>query len=254
MIDSQWFSVSLTPLMTAFAIFIVIAGAVVSAVSLRRTRFRRSQCFLETLRFLLICVVALLACQPEWLQQFLPKSEPTLLVLWDQSNSMTTEDVIDSDQPAAAAISRAAAIGKFTESEFWDPLTQPDEDGQSLKVVIEPFSSQLSEAKKGTDLNDALNGLEERYDNLRAVVLMSDGNWNVGGAPTEAATQLRMKDVPVFAIQAGSEEPLPDLEVVSLDAPTFGVVNKPTRIPFSINSTMAREVPVNVSLLSLIHI
>ena len=250
MIDSQWFSVSLTPLMAAFAIFIVIAGAVVSAVSLRRTRFRRSQCFLETLRFLLICVVALLACQPEWLQQFLPKSEPTLLVLWDQSNSMTTEDVIDSDQPAAAAISRAAAIGKFTESEFWDPLTQPDEDGQSLKVVIEPFSSQLSEAKKGTDLNDALNGLEERYDNLRAVVLMSDGNWNVGGAPTEAATQLRMKDVPVFAIQAGSEEPLPDLEVVSLDAPTFGVVNKPTRIPFSINSTMAREVPVNVSLKS----
>jgi len=250
MMDSQWFSVSLTPLMTAFAIFIVIAGAVVSGMALQRTRFKRSQCFLEAIRFLLICTVALVACQPEWLQQFLPKSEPTLLVLWDQSNSMATEDVIDADQPAAAAISRAAAIEKLTQSEFWEPLSQVNEQGERLNVVIEPFSSSLDESKKGTDINAALTGLEQKYENLRAVVLMSDGNWNVGGVPTEAATRLRMKDVPVFAIQAGSEESLPDLEVVSLDAPTFGVIDKPTRIPFSVSSTMAREVPVNVSLTS----
>jgi hypothetical protein len=250
MIDSQWFSVSLTPFMTAFAILLVIAGAAVSVVALKRTGFKRSQCVLELMRFLLICSVALVACQPEWLQQFLPKSEPTLLVLWDQSNSMTTEDVVNPDQPAAAAISRAAAIRDLAAPEFWEPLAQPNENGEQLNVVIEPFSSTLSESLKGTDINNALNGLNERYDNLRAVVLMSDGNWNVGSAPTESATQLRMKDVPVFAIQAGSEEALPDLEVTSLDAPTFGVINKPTRIPFSISSTMAREVPVSVSLKS----
>ena len=250
MIDSQWFSVSLTPLMTAFGIALVIAGAIVSGIALKRTGFKRSQCVLESLRFLLICAVALVACQPEWLQQFLPESEPTLLVLWDQSNSMTTEDVVNPDQAAAAAISRSEAIAKLTQPDFWEPLSQANQDGERLNVVIEPFSSKLDDAKKGTDINDALSGLQQRYDNLRAVVLMSDGNWNVGGVPTESATELRMKDVPVFAIQAGSEEALPDLEVISLDAPTFGVVDKPTRIPFSINSTMAREVPVSVSLTS----
>ena len=250
MIDSQWFSFSFTPLMTAFAIVLVIAGAVVSGLALKRTGFKRSQCVLEALRFLLICAVALVACQPEWLQQFLPKSEPTLLVLWDQSNSMSTEDVVNPDQPAAAAISRSEAIAKLTQQEFWEPLSQADENGERLNVVIEPFSSKLDDANKGTDINAALSGLEQRYSNLRAVVLMSDGNWNIGGVPTEAATQLRMKDVPVFAIQAGSEASLPDLEVVSLDAPTFGVVDKPVRIPFSISSTMPREVPVSVSLTS----
>ena len=248
--ESQWFSVSPTMPMIVFAIFIVIAGAIVSLIALSRTGFKRSQCFLETIRFLLICTVAVIACQPEWLQQFLPKSEPTLLVLWDQSNSMKTEDVVNPDLPTAAAISRSEAIAKLTEPEFWNPLSQPDADGGKMKVVIEPFSSALAEPNKGTDLNEALNGLGERYENLRGVVLMSDGNWNVGGAPTEAATQLRMKDVPVFAIQAGSEEALPDLEVTSLDAPTFGVINKPTRIPFSIDSTMAKEVSVSVSLKS----
>ena len=57
-----------------------------------------------------------------------------------------------------------------------------------------------------------------------------------------------MRDVPVFAVAAGSETPLPDLEVTSLDAPTFGVVNKPTRIPFAINSTLARDANVTLTL------
>ena len=64
MIDSQWFSFSFTPLMTAFAIVLVIAGAIVSGLALKRAGFKRSQCVLEALRFLLICAVALVACQP----------------------------------------------------------------------------------------------------------------------------------------------------------------------------------------------
>ena len=157
MIDSQWFSFSLTPLMTVFAILLVIAGVIVSGIALSRTGFKRSQCVLEALRFLLICAVALVACQPEWLQQFLPKSEPTLLVLWDQSNSMTTEDVINPEQPAAAAISRSEAIAELTQRDFWEPLSQANENGERLNVVIEPFSSTLDDARKGTDLNAALS-------------------------------------------------------------------------------------------------
>ena len=66
MIDSQWFSVSMTPLMTAFGIFIVIAGVILCGVSLRRTGFKRSQCILETIRFLLLCTVAPAALVQTW--------------------------------------------------------------------------------------------------------------------------------------------------------------------------------------------
>ena len=41
-----------------------------------------------------------------------------------------------------------------------------------------------------------------------------------------------MRGVPVFAVGVGSRSPLPDLELLSMDAPTFGVVQKPLRIPF----------------------
>jgi hypothetical protein len=45
----------------------------------------------------------------------------------------------------------------------------------------------------------------------------------------------------VFAVPVGSPQRLPDVELLSLDAPTFGVVGKSVRIPFTIESTLPRS-------------
>ena len=252
MIQSQRFSISADPWTVAFALMLVVGCLALSFVALKRTSFKRSHCVLEALRVLLVSLVALAVCQPEWLQKFLPVSQPTMVVLWDESDSMTTVDVVDGGQPETPAISRAQSIEPLIADDFWQRFKGLEGGGggeeSGLQVVVEPFSSKLTYPQKGSDLNAALNGLAERYENLRAVIMMSDGGWNIGGPPTEAATQLRMKDVPVFAVAVGSETPLPDLEVGSLDAPTFGVINKPTRIPFSVVSTLARDATVNVTL------
>ena len=248
MIESQWFTISTNVWAIGFAIFLIAACLVLSFIALKRTAFKRSHCFLEFLRLAMVSLVALAICQPEWLQKFMPVSEPTMVVLWDESESMDTVDVVDAKEPEKAAKSRAESIQSLIETEYWDRFAGDEEAETQLKVVVEPFSSSLSKPKKGSDLNAALASVAEQYENLRAVVLVSDGGWNTGGPPTEAATQLRMRDVPVFAVAAGSETPLPDLEIASLDAPTFGVVNKPTRIPFSINSTLARDATVNLTL------
>ena len=47
--------------------------------------------------------------------------------------------------------------------------------------------------------------------------------------PVDAASALRLKDIPVFAVPVGSPSRLPDLELLSLDAPTFGLVGKSVR-------------------------
>jgi uncharacterized membrane protein len=52
---------------------------------------------------------------------------------------------------------------------------------------------------------------------------------------------LRLKGVPVFAVAAGSPSRLPDVELVSLDLPTFGVVGKSVRIAFSVDSWLPRD-------------
>ncbi len=250
MIDSQWFSISLTPFSVVFSVLLIAACLAVSWIALKRTNFKRSHMMLELLRLLMVVFVALAICQPEWLQKFLPTEEPTVAVVWDESGSMETEDILDQTAGSnAKSISRRKSIEAFVDPTNWESFTDP-ENPNRLNVAIEPFSSSLATPTQGSDLNAILASTMEKHDNLRAVVMISDGSWNIGGSPTESATQLRMRDVPVFTIPVGSETALPDLEVASLDAPTFGVVNKPTRIPFSINSTMAQDVPIRVMLTS----
>ena len=251
MIDSQWFSLSPTPFVCAFSIAIVVTCLVLGWIAIQRSAFKRSTIWLEGLRLLMVSLVALAMLQPEWLQKFLPEEDPVIAVLWDQSHSMDTEDVLPNQSSAsggpgddATAIARKDSISKLTDDVTWEPFRE------QMKVVVEPFSSGLTAPTEGSDLNAALTMAMEKHGNLRAVVLASDGSWNTGPSPTEAATQLRMKDVPVYTVGVGSPYALPDIEVVSLDAPTFGVVNKPTRIPFSISSTVPRDVTVNINLVS----
>ncbi len=100
----------------------------------------------------------------------------------------------------------------------------------------------------GTDLNDPLSKAPDAIPNLRGVVLASDGDWNEGQPPVLAAARLRMKGVPVFAVPVGSPTRLPDIELLSLDAPTFGVAGKAVRIPFTIESAMPRAYATTVTL------
>ncbi|MCA9151869.1 MAG: hypothetical protein KDA92_21350, partial [Planctomycetales bacterium] len=99
-----------------------------------------------------------------------------------------------------------------------------------------------------TDLDAALEETRKRHENLRAVVLLSDGDWNTGNAPASAATRLRAAQVPVYAVPLGSEEALPDIEVTSLEPPTFSVVGKAVQIPFALRSTLAFDYQVEVTL------
>ena len=119
MIQSQRFSISADPWTVAFALMLVVGCLALSFVALKRTSFKRSHCVLEALRVLLVSLVALAVCQPEWLQKFLPVSQPTMVVLWDESDSMTTVDVVDGGQPKTPAISRAQSIEPLIADDFW---------------------------------------------------------------------------------------------------------------------------------------
>src|SRR6059058_4105972 len=115
-----------------------------------------------------------------------------------------------------------------------------------MNVVVQPFSA--SESGRRTDLHEPLAEAPEKYKNLIGVVLISDGDWNEGLPPVQAATKLRLKGVPVFAVPVGSSTRLPDVELLSLGAPTFGVAGKAVRIPFTIESTLPREYLTGVTL------
>ena len=154
---------------------------------------------------------------------------------------MATRDVLLEAGQGGDTVERREWIESTLQSAVWDELRQ------RVDVVFHPFSA-ADAGEEGTDLNAALAAALSRHDNLRAAVLMSDGDWNMGDTPVVAATRLRMKEIPAFTIPLGSEIPLPDVEIVEVDPPTFSVVGKSLQIPFTVKSTLPREQRITLTL------
>lgn len=229
---------------TGWHIAVSVAGVIVTAgfcfVAWRRSGYRRSLGMLELLRLSIVVLAAFLFNEPEFVEEFRPEEKPSVAVLWDASTSMETRDFLFSSPSGAQPTTRREGIAPLLDPAVWQKLEE------KLNVVIEPFSQPL--AGRGSDLYDPLADAPEKYANLRGIVMLSDGDWNEGRPPVEAALRLRLKGVPVFTISAGSPTRLPDVELLSLDAPTFGVAGKAVRIPFTVESALPREFNTTVTL------
>lgn len=223
-----------TPWSLFFSILLVLVTAGFCLAAWRRSGYRISVGLLEMLRLVLVILASLMLNQPEFVQEFRPKEKPSIAVLCDVSPSMDTRDAVSADPATKAApASRREATSPLADPAFWTPL------GQRLDVVIQPFSG--ADARGGTDLYRPLAESLDRSKNLVAAVLVSDGDWNEGHPPVQAATLLRLRGVPVLAVPVGQSTRLPDVELLSLDAPTFGVAGKTVRIPFTLESSLPRD-------------
>lgn len=223
-----------TPTTVVFGIAVFVVTAVFSFLIWKRHHFSGASGFLEFLRLLAVALVALTLNQPEWRETYEPDEKPALAILRDASGSMKTEDVTDESAPGRAPRSRESLATELTAPEVWAPLAD------QFEIINEPFSTTEG-GEVGTDLGGALNGLLDCHPRLLGVVLVSDGDWNAGDPPSRAATRYRMEEIPVFTVPAGSETRLPDLAVTAFDAPTFGLVGKPVRLPFTLSSALPRN-------------
>lgn len=236
----QW---TITTLLLS-AVVLTIAAAV-CFVSWSRSGYAKRYGLLEIIRFLIVTLAVVTLNQPEIPQPFVPDEKPTVAVLVDQSLSMNTKDVqtaAEAGTPDGGPVSRESIANRIEQPEQWSKL-----DGE-LEVVFEPFSSSLSQPERGTDLNQALEKALRTHSALRAVVLLSDGDWNLGASPDVAAAAFRMKQVPVYTVGIGSESRLPDIVLESADAPTFGVAGKSVRIPFRVANWLPRDQELLVTL------
>lgn len=229
-----------TPWSAIGSILVALGAAGLCFAAWRRSGYSVSMGLLELLRFVLVVLAALLLNQPEFVEEFQPEEKPSIAVLWDASPSMDTRDAASSDPAAKGPVSRHQAIAALTEAPFWQTLDE------RFQVVVQPFSA--TGARSGTELYGPLATAPAKYKNLVGVVLLSDGDWNAGLPPVEAATLLRLANVPVLAVPVGKPVRLPDVELRSLDAPTFAVLGKSVRVPFTIESSLARDYTATVVL------
>ena len=220
----------------------LIVVAILCVVSVRRSPHRGRTATLESLRFLIALIVAILLWQPEWKTVVHPTEKPQIAILWDDSKSMTTLDAQLAGSPGSKPeiVSRSEFVAQALRSEIWRPL----EANGANEVSAKPFSTPSAKPDEisGTDLETPLADLLTEQSNLRAVVLFSDGDYNLGQPPVAAAQKLRLRGVPVFPIPVGSKVRLPDLDLLSVSAPTYGIVGENVQIPFTIRSSLDRQV------------
>jgi hypothetical protein len=237
-----------TPASLTIGILALIAVAVFCVLSWQRSPHRRRTAVLEIMRWLLALVVVLLLWKPEWRTILTPDEKPQIAILWDDSRSMETVDAVLppvlSDKQEA--VSRAEWVKRALASPLWKPLAA---DGAN-DVKTQAFATPDSEnpALSGTNLEAPVSGLLEKPANLRAVVLLSDGDANLGEPPVVAAQKLRIRGVPLFSIPVGSPVRLPDLDIRSVSAPAYGIVGENVQIPFTIRSALDRQVRTLVRL------
>ena len=193
-----------TPLTLWIGIIALILVGLLSVISWKRSPHPKRTALLECLRFLATFAVVILLWQPEWLTTLHPNTKPQIAILWDDSKSMTT---IDATLPPdlsdkAEVVSRADWVKKALASELWKPLEANGANEISTTAFATPSSpSTLNpqpSTSSGTDLEQPLADLLDKQTNLRAVVLLSDGDYNIGQPPVAAAQKLRLRGVPLF--------------------------------------------------------
>jgi hypothetical protein len=206
----------------------------------RRASNRRMAFRLEALRFLLVTILAATLLRPEYVQTLERTAAPEIAILTDSSDSMKTRDVSLTN----GLVSRQTWLARQLARQFWQPL-----QGKA-KVSVEPFAAPATNpsAINGTDLNQALENALHRYKNLKAVLLLTDGDWNTGHSPLGAATQYREQNIPIFAVPVGRETPVPDLVLESVSAPSYGLLGEEIAVAFKVVSHLPREVKTTVTI------
>ena len=242
---------SATPFSLALSAAVILFAGGLGYYAWRRSGYNSSIGMLELLRLAIVTLVTVLLNQPEWREEYRPDVRPAIAVLFDNSQSMETIDVVPAANPSkgnsSRAISRSEAIGPLVDPSTWTSLMD------RLEVVIEPLSSDDAESEASgksprTNLAEPLTDVADRIDPLLGVVLISDGDWNEGPPPVDAASRLRTKGIPIFTVVSGSPTRLPDIELISAEVPTFSAAGKPVRIPITIESSLPREYLTSITL------
>lgn len=239
MIDSQGLSFQWSAWTVAIALVVMTVAVVLSGLAWRRSGYRRSIGWLEGLRLVVIAGALILLNQPEWVQVDRSDQRPTVAILSDQSASMETLDGALST--GGVAVSRRELIQPLTDASTWQSLAE------RMEVVQETLGGGGG-GEEGSNLSQPLEDLLDEHSQLLAVVLASDGDWNTGAPPVDAAARYRGRKVPIFAVPAGQTSRLPDVELLSFDVPTFGVAGKAVRIPVTIESALPRDYVTTVTL------
>lgn len=244
-----------TSTFTLVVIGLVLLGtAFLCITAIRRSLRPKRTGALEVLRFLCVTYVCAMLLGPEWRTTQDSDLQPEIAIVWDDSNSMTTEDALRPDSVAGSetVLTRQEMVKRLLDTNFWKSF---EEEGRNRVTrssfgTPPPATEVNARAMSGSDVNAALTGVLESGQNLRATIFIGDGDWNIGKSPVAAAQQFALRKIPLYALVTGSNQYIEDLDLEAVNAPAYGIVGENVQIPFTIKSSLSRDVRTQVRIRS----
>ncbi len=227
----------------ALGLLLWVAAGAICYLNWSRGGRRTKGSWLELLRFVIVTMLGLTLLQPELVQTIKRTEKPLVAILVDRSGSMGTRDIQGET---------IRARSEWVEAQLTPEVQRALE--KNARVAVEEFglpapaSTNASVAPAGTDLNAALEKTFQREQNLQAVLLLTDGDWNQGKSPAAAGFRYREQGIPIYSVAVGRETPLPDLSLEVVNAPSYGLFGEQITIPFAIQSHLPEEVKTTVTL------
>ncbi len=250
-IGKLYFSASPEAFWISIVALVIIFGLCVFAVT--RSLRKKRAIVLESLRFLCACVIALILWSPQFKEFKTPEGDPTIVILYDESHSMNTVDAkvasIFGETGTPSIISRKEWLEFALNDKLWRGFETAEEHVKIHRVPFSTDDATLTKNRTGSDYYTAVDRALEENDNLKAIILLGDGDYNTGKSPSAAAQKAQINQVPIYTVAIGKDVYLPDLEIISLSAPKYGIVKEAIQIPFSIRSSIGRDIKTAVTLL-----
>lgn len=217
-------------------VLVMAAGIWMSYIACKRNR-RPLTFKLEILRLAILGFICFLLFQPEWLITSSPQEKPKVSILEDRSGSMETQDVEISPQHV---VTRTAYVQELLKGNSTESL-KDTHVVEYASFGAPPAPDSPDYAMAGTDLAKPLEDAMQSSDNLRAVIMFTDGSHNASSSVLTQAQRMRTRGIPLFIISAGSPYPLPDLALQDVKAPTYGIIGKRCKYPLPLKARWARK-------------
>lgn len=224
--------------------------------------------FLATMRIAAIMVLLTIFLEPVFSVERSLKRRGIVIVLLDDSKSMTIKDeqydpetqkalngVCKANPMTSTRLDLVKGMLKNSEIKFIDKLSEDND------VKLYGFSSGIRRDVKPQEINpvgditqvgsaimETINETKGRIVN--AIVLITDGRSNAGIPVSSVAKILRerAKPIPVYAIAVGSEKPPPDIRLANLSAEPVVMLKDEVVIDYDYEQHGFDGTPVTVKL------
>ncbi len=174
---------------------------------------------------------------------------PALRISEPNKESLFTAVMVDTSQSMTVSdVAGASRITAAREALFAGDKSIVPQLAEKSQVVLYTFSDQVRRATH-KDLADASGSRTDLFGSIRsvdnelrsvplgAVLLVTDGSRNTGGAAMDAARLLEARGTPLYVLGVGEANPPRDLEVVQVLAPAVVPVGSQADIDVTIRHT-----------------